>query len=61
MTTPRLCPQCAKPLPADGPQGLCPECLLKAAFPGESAAEAAATGVFDPSPATTVPPMPGRV
>jgi tRNA A-37 threonylcarbamoyl transferase component Bud32 len=55
MTAARLCPQCEKPLAGDAPQGLCPECLLKAAFPRESAYESAATGVFDPSPATTVP------
>ena len=37
MTAARLCPQCDKPLASDAPQGLCPECLLKAAFPSESA------------------------
>ncbi len=63
MTPARLCPQCAKPLASDAPQGLCPECLLKAAFPSESASESApevaATGVFDPSPATAIPPDAG--
>ncbi len=52
MTTPRLCPQCNKPLPADGPQGLCPKCLLKAAIPGESAVDSATTGFGNPSPAS---------
>src|SRR5262245_44924843 len=32
QTTPR-CPSCGKPLAASAPKGLCPECLLKAAFP----------------------------
>ena len=30
MDTTRICPGCNKPLPANAPQGLCPECLLKA-------------------------------
>jgi serine/threonine protein kinase len=30
MDTMRICPGCEKPLPANAPQGLCPECLLKA-------------------------------
>ena len=59
MTPARTCPQCDKPLTGDAPQGLCPECLLKAAFPSESALESAATGSFDPSPATTIPPDAG--
>lgn len=32
MNTHRLCPKCSKPLPSDSPEGLCPECLLKAAL-----------------------------
>ena len=34
MTTAHVCPQCGKPLPSDGPQGLCPACLLQAALAG---------------------------
>ncbi len=30
MDTMRICPGCEKPLPANAPEGLCPECLLKA-------------------------------
>jgi ribosomal protein L7/L12/tRNA A-37 threonylcarbamoyl transferase component Bud32 len=59
MTTPRVCPQCAKPLPSDGPQGLCPECLLKAALPGQSVLESAATGLPDSSSATAIAPEAG--
>ena len=54
MTTARVCPQCGKPLPSDGPQGLCPACLLKAALPGQSVLESAATGLHDSSPATAI-------
>ncbi len=32
MTTPELCPKCGKTLPEDAPIGLCPSCLLAAAF-----------------------------
>lgn len=37
-----ICPNCQKPLPAAAPEGLCPECLLRAGF---------GTGV-NPGPAT---------
>ena len=30
MDTERHCPSCHKPLPANAPKGLCPECLMKA-------------------------------
>jgi serine/threonine protein kinase len=59
MTIPCVCPQCGKPVPSDGPQGLCPACLLKAALPGQSALEAAATGFHDSSSATTTVPEAG--
>ena len=29
METRRICPSCQKPIAADGPLGLCPECLVK--------------------------------
>lgn len=29
-----MCPQCQHSLPADAPEGLCPECLLKVAVEG---------------------------
>jgi tRNA A-37 threonylcarbamoyl transferase component Bud32 len=59
MTPASVCPQCGKLLSNDAPQGLCPECLLKAALPRESGHEAAATGFFDPSPAAAIPPDAG--
>ena len=31
MDTLRFCPQCQQPLPANAPEGLCPQCLIKAA------------------------------
>ena len=55
MTAARLCPECHRPLSSDAPQGLCPECLFKAALSSESAQEPPATGVFGPSPATASP------
>jgi serine/threonine protein kinase len=32
MDTERNCPSCQKPLPANAPKGLCPECLMKVGF-----------------------------
>ena len=32
MDTEHICPSCQKPLPANAPKGLCPECLMKAGF-----------------------------
>jgi tRNA A-37 threonylcarbamoyl transferase component Bud32 len=59
MTTTRVCPQCGKPLSGDAPQGLCPECLLKAALPGQSALESTATGLDDASSGTAIAPESG--
>src|SRR6516162_10523741 len=59
MTSACVCPQCGKSLSSDAPQGLCPECLLKAALPGQSAVESSATGPHDPSPATAIAPEAG--
>jgi tRNA A-37 threonylcarbamoyl transferase component Bud32 len=59
MAATRCCPQCGKPLSSDAPQGLCPECLLKAALPGQSALEPSATGPRDPPPATAIAPEAG--
>src|SRR5580700_332258 len=33
MDTQPICPSCGKPLEASAPKGLCPECLMKGAFP----------------------------
>jgi uncharacterized membrane protein len=33
MDTIRFCPQCQQPLPANAPEGLCPQCLLRQAVP----------------------------
>lgn len=51
MTTSPLCPQCGKPLPGDAPQGLCAECLFKAALASQTSS--AATGAFHETPAST--------
>ena len=59
MTTAHVCPQCGKPLPSDGPQGLCPACLLKAALPGQSDVESAATVLPDSLSATASAPEAG--
>jgi tRNA A-37 threonylcarbamoyl transferase component Bud32 len=45
MTATTVCPQCGQQLSSDAPQGLCPECLLKAALPGQTALESATTAL----------------
>ncbi len=50
----RKCPRCEKDLPADAPQGLCPECLLKQAMrsgfgPGQARTTPYAAGFVPPS------------
>src|SRR6516164_11430059 len=58
MSAARVCPQCGNPLSNDAPQGLCPECLLKAALTGQSALASSATGLYE-SPATAHAPEAG--
>ena len=53
METRRICQKCRKPLAADAPMGLCPECLIKAGYPTATATESCAT-----SSARFVPPTP---
>lgn len=49
METKRICPSCQKPLAADVPMGLCPECLVRAGFASGAETESgAARPVFDP-------------
>ncbi|PWU07959.1 MAG: hypothetical protein C5B50_30645 [Verrucomicrobia bacterium] len=48
MNTTRVCGSCGKPLGADAPQGLCPECLIKAGFPSEASTLKVGGGGFVP-------------
>src|SRR4051812_23312471 len=46
----RTCPECQQPLTADAPDGLCPQCLLKAAAgPIPSAIEGDIIDIADPA------------
>ncbi|SPE48881.1 membrane hypothetical protein [Verrucomicrobia bacterium] len=54
MNTVRVCPSCGKPLSADAPQGVCPECLLKAGMGTASGSEPSAE-------AGSAPPAPGEI
>src|SRR6266446_2952132 len=40
----RFCPQCQRPLPANAPEGLCPQCLLQAAAAPPSEPRMVTTG-----------------
>jgi tRNA A-37 threonylcarbamoyl transferase component Bud32 len=55
----RVCPQCNQPLSSDAPQGLCPACLVKAAWPGQSALDPAETSLQESAPATGTTPAAG--
>src|SRR5436189_3999612 len=46
------CPACGKPLASDAPQGICPECLMRAGVGGTASRESASSGN-----AGFVPPM----
>ena len=64
MNTARICPQCAKPLASDAPEGLCPECLFKAALASQTvlgSAEAGLEGEKSPSTQTINPAIGRRV
>ena len=43
MSEANLCPQCRSPLAADGPRGLCPQCLLRQGVASAPVGEPAAT------------------
>src|SRR5215472_1199635 len=43
-----VCGSCGKPLATDAPQGLCPECLLKAGFSTASGSAASSQSGFVP-------------
>ena len=48
--TVRLCPKCGKTLETDAPQGLCPTCLMKAAFTTAPGSTAGAATMTPPTP-----------
>jgi hypothetical protein len=54
METQRICPSCGKPLAADAPQGICPECLMKAGFGTASGTEGGGDAGFVPPPVETI-------
>ena len=53
MDTQPICPSCRKPLPANAPQGICPECLMKAGFGTGTAPEEGGA----PRPFSFQPPL----
>src|SRR5664279_2188894 len=54
MDTTRTCPSCGKPLVADAPQGICPECLMKAGFGTASGSEGGGDASFVPPPVEAI-------
>jgi len=65
MANEKLCPQCGGQLPADAPQGLCPQCLMKLGLPtgADSSTAGAASNVQtgDTPPAGFVAPEPAEL
>src|SRR5262245_49552220 len=57
MAARAICPRCGEELPADAPEGLCPECLLRQAVeaPGAGPVPAGDTGPYERG---FVPPAP---
>jgi len=54
MDTQRTCPSCGKALAADAPQGICPECLMKAGFGTASGSEGGGNASFVPPPVEAI-------
>src|SRR5664280_2352657 len=54
MDTQRTCPSCGKALSADAPQGICPECLMKAGFGTASGSEGGGDAGFVPPPVEAI-------
>ena len=63
MIAPELCPKCGKFLPVDAPTGLCPSCLLAAAFvlPEPDASPDRFLSPTTPGTAKFVPPSPAAL
>jgi hypothetical protein len=59
MTKSNRCPECGAEIPADAPEGLCPNCVLKAGFPTEGGSQAASESAVTDSPESQFePPTP---
>ncbi len=63
MSISQTCPQCGAEVPANAPAGLCPACLLKAGFPGQSEVGASVppTHITPPAASGFVPPTPAEL
>ena len=58
MNTAPICPQCGKLLDAGAPKGLCPACLMQAAFPTGTEADSPPPRFVPPTPAELAPQFP---
>src|SRR5437899_10566213 len=63
MSEPRRCPKCAAEIPANTPEGLCPQCLLAAGLESQPAAAGAPgpTQAAAPPGSGFVPPAPAEL
>jgi Protein kinase domain len=58
MDTTSVCPNCGKPLPANAPKGLCPECVMRAGFPTGTQPDGGAARFVPPTVAELAPHFP---
>jgi eukaryotic-like serine/threonine-protein kinase len=58
MSEARRCPQCGTPIPEDAPEGLCPNCVLKAGMQSGADSLAGITATAGNANASFVPPSP---
>jgi len=62
MAEERQCSECGRSLPADAPQGLCPQCLIKLGLPtGAEAQDGASPDKPNDTPTSGAPPSAGFV
>ncbi len=58
MSEAKRCPQCQAEIPAQAPEGLCPQCLLQAGLEPKTADAEPKTAAYSPSGSGFVPPTP---
>src|SRR5271154_1472381 len=61
MSEAKRCPQCQAEIPAQAPEGLCPQCLLQAGLEPKTAEAEPKTAAYTPSQSGFVPPTPAEL
>ncbi|MDY0166023.1 MAG: serine/threonine-protein kinase [Thermoguttaceae bacterium] len=61
MAEMKKCPQCGEDIPGDGPEGLCPNCLLKVNLQPDESQSGSEPGFTSPYSGHFVPPQPAEL